>query len=306
MTQKEKFQIIYDGEALQTHEMDIRDLAPALLAIGDLMEEANKIVYGDLATVNVNVKGSFKTGCFQVDLTLVQSLASQLSTLLTSENAVAVTQILSITGFNAMNCFGLLPLIKWVKNRPIKKITKLGNGKSTVEIDDEHKEVEDKVIDLYRNLRARKAVETIIFQPLQKKGIDEFAVKHDKSIVKVVESEKEYFKSPEPEDTLVDENTIETVLQAVTVSFAEGNKWKFTDGNVQFYATIMDESFISKVQTNLAKFAKDDILRVKLHKKSYISGGFLKTDYEITEVIKHESVGKQIALPFEKDEKKAA
>jgi hypothetical protein len=299
MAQKEEFQIIYDGPALENHEMDIRDLAPALLAVGDLLEEANKTLYGDLATVSVNVKGSFKTGCFQVDLTLIQSIASQLSTLLTSDGAVAVTQILSITGFNAMNGFGLIPFIKWVKNRPIKKITKIGDGKSTVEIDEEKKEVEDKVIDLYRNIRARKSVETIIFQPLQKNGVDEFAVKHGDSITKIVDSEKEYFKTPDSQDELLDDQISETNLQAITISFAEGNKWKLTDGNVTFYATVKDQGFIDRVQQNKESFAKDDILKVKLRKKQWISDSGIKTEYEIEEIISHRPAAKQIKLPYD-------
>ena len=299
MAQKEEFQIIYDGSALENNEMDIRDLAPALLAVGDLLEEANKVLYGDLATVNVNVKGSFKTGCFQVDLTLAQTLASQLTTLITSQEAVAVTQILSITGFNALNGFGLIPFIKWVKNRPIKKITRIGEGKSTVEIDDEKKEVEDKVIDLYRNIKARKSVETIIFQPLQKPGVDEFAVKHGESITKVIDSEKEFFKTPDAQDELLDDQIIETNLQAITISFTEGNKWKLTDGNVSFYATVKDQGFLDRVQQNKESFAKDDILKVKLRKKQWISDGGMKTDYEIEEILSHRPAAKQIRMPFE-------
>ncbi len=301
MAQKEEFQIIYDGPALGNNEMDIRDLAPALLAVGDLLEEANKVLYGDLATVNVNVKGSFKTGCFQVDLTLAQSLASQLSTLLTSDQAVAVTQVLSITGFNALNGFGLIPFIKWVKNRSIKKITKVGDGKSTVEIDEEKKEVEDKVIDLYRSIKARKAVETIIFQPLQKTGVDEFAVKHGDSITKVEDAEKEYFKTPDTQDELLDDQVAETNLQAITVSFAEGNKWRFTDGNVAFHAIVKDEGFVSRVQENKEAFAKDDIMKVKLRKRQWVSDTGIRTEYEIEEIISHRPASKQIKLLFDEE-----
>jgi hypothetical protein len=63
MSQK-TLHIAYDGPALDTHEMDVRELAPALLAFSDMFEEANAVLNGDRAKISLNVKGSFKTGSF--------------------------------------------------------------------------------------------------------------------------------------------------------------------------------------------------------------------------------------------------
>ena len=41
---RENFQISYDGPALSVNEMNIKDLAPALLSLGELFEEANEII----------------------------------------------------------------------------------------------------------------------------------------------------------------------------------------------------------------------------------------------------------------------
>lgn len=59
MNQSTEFKIIYDGESLKNHSMEIRDLAPALLALGNLFDEVNRILNGDKAAIklqNINFK----------------------------------------------------------------------------------------------------------------------------------------------------------------------------------------------------------------------------------------------------------
>ena len=70
--------IVYDGPALATHEMDARELAPALLAFSALFEEANAIFNKDRAKIAINVKASFKSGSFGIDLSVVQDLFQNL------------------------------------------------------------------------------------------------------------------------------------------------------------------------------------------------------------------------------------
>ena len=57
------FRIEYDGPALEDHVMDVRMLAPSLLAFRDLCRETGRQIYGDQTVVQVNVvatsEGSF-------------------------------------------------------------------------------------------------------------------------------------------------------------------------------------------------------------------------------------------------------
>lgn len=293
-----EFQLIYDGPALQTNEMDVRDLAPALVALADVIEEANLTAYGQSSSIQVNVKGSFKTGCFKVDLTLVQSFAQQVNNLFSSKEASSVAFILSILGVNLKDGFGLLPLIKWLKNRKIKKIIKKDDSRSIIEVDDEQREVENKVLDLYRNIKVRKSLEMVFTKPLEKEGVNSCSIKYREETFDVNDDEKDLFKSPELADEVIDDKIIETNLQAVSISFLPDNKWRFSDGLATFFAEVKDTDFIAKVQSNKIAFAKDDILKVQLHRKQTISEGGIKTEYEIIKIIDYRPSSVQIPLPF--------
>ena len=53
---KARFTIVYDGEALRSSTMDVRELAPALLAFGDLLTEANRVLNGETTSVSVQME----------------------------------------------------------------------------------------------------------------------------------------------------------------------------------------------------------------------------------------------------------
>jgi len=55
------FSIKYDGPALASHQMDVRELAPALMALASLLEEANREIYPEGSEVRVQVKGKRAT-----------------------------------------------------------------------------------------------------------------------------------------------------------------------------------------------------------------------------------------------------
>ena len=82
MTATAEFSIKYDGPALATHQMDVRELAPALLALSTLLEEANRVVYPESPPVRVNVRGSFQSGSFKIDLSVLQTVREQLVAIL--------------------------------------------------------------------------------------------------------------------------------------------------------------------------------------------------------------------------------
>lgn len=301
-----KFRIIYDGPALENHEMDIRDLAPALIALSDVFEEAAKTLYGKKATVSVKVNASFKAGSFGIDLLASSpSWIKQAVEFLSGDNVSATLNLITLLGLSKVagkqTSKGLLDLIKWIGPRKVKSIHKLPNRNVKIFIDDEEEVFEEEVVELYKNYKLREALQDVIAKPLEREGIDSFAATADegKTFITVTRSESEYFYVERPVDSILSESVAEKALQVISISFSEGNKWRFSDGSASFLAEITDENFLHDIDTMRLNFSKGDMLLTDLKVTQYMSGDSIKTSYEVTKVKKQINPQRQIEFPFE-------
>lgn len=300
---KSSFHVLYDGPALVNHEMSVRDLAPALLALGDMLDEANSALNDARAKVTVQVRASFKTGCFGIELDVVQSLLQQAHSLFGNESIASAKELLEWVG---LVCTGtgtavvsLLKFLKWLRGRKIKLVTLLENGNMKVMVDEDSIEVEEKVIALYRRTKLRQALEDVL-KPLDKDGIDVFAVTNkaqSERFLVIKKNEVGHFKAPIPEPEKLGEEEVIMNLQLVTVAFREDNKWRFSDGSSTFYAQVLDQEFLNQVQSN-EPFAKGDILKARLNRIQLLSGEDMKTEYRLLQVLEHRRSGVQLPIPF--------
>lgn len=104
--------IRYDGPALADHEMDVQDLAPALLALAAIAKIANQKFNGDRASIRVLVNADVEQKCFQLDLSLVQSWMDQAAVLIGKDNVATARQIAEMIGLVSGTTGGLFWLYK--------------------------------------------------------------------------------------------------------------------------------------------------------------------------------------------------
>ena len=297
---KASLQIVYDGPALQSSEMEVRDLAPALLALGELFEEANATVNDGRTKLSVSVKGSFKTGSFGIDLGVTQSLIQQAQDLFAGSPVTAAANLIALLGFTSLTTRGVFQLIKWVRNRDITKVEILSDGVVRVFCDQEHFDTEEKVLALFRNWKLRKAFQDVVHKPLQRPGVDYFAIREpDGDFVAASETEAENFIAPEQEEERLDESERVASLQLVNIAFRDENKWRFHDGASTFYASIVDPSFLSMIESGDLRFGKGDILKVRLKEIKTLVGDQLKAEHQVLEVLDHRRSGAQLKLPIQ-------
>lgn len=311
MSDKATFHLKYDGPALENNEMEVRELAPSLVAIADLLEESNSILNGGSAKVSVNVRGSFKDGSFGIDLTLIQDVYQQVIEFFNSEGIVAAAALLQLLGLDARTVIknGLIPLIKRIRNRKILRIKKKeSTDRVTIIVEDNNGDFEEietnrNVLRLLKSHKVRKAIEEIVTCPLDRDGVDTFAVTDEagEKSLEVKKTERAYFRAPEPEDEFLGETVTEAYLQIVSLSFKKDNKWRFSRGESVFYATIEDEDFLARVHRNEIRFSKDDILKVRLRIIETLTEKGIDTEHYVEEVMEHRSAARQLKLPMEEE-----
>lgn len=290
----EKFHVVYDGKALEEHLMDVRDLAPAMMAISDLLTHANKEINGDKLEIQLNVKANFKTGCFGIEFVEHLSWVNQIKDLLVGPAATALANasgILGLVGFFGGATAGLIQIYKKLEGKPPVKIEETTDNAKVFYSETEYLEVDKRVLRLYRSKVIASDIEKML-EPLSKEGIDSFYVVKemlDENVELFIDKkEVEYFKFQEFDDHL-SESITETFLQIESISFKEKNKWRFNNGGSTINASISDEAFLQKIDSGLLRFGKGDLLKVKLKTIQFLAHTKLKTEFEVMEVIEHKT-----------------
>lgn len=286
-------QIAYDGSALRDGTMDVRDLAPALLAVGQLFDAANHTLNGDRAKVSVHVKAT-EYGSFSIVLDLIQSIYQYGTTLLSSDEVVAALNLKELLFGGAV---GLLVLIKKLKGGKPDKIERLSADTIRLTFGTEVFDVPLRLLRLYQDLAVRDAAERIVKEPLEKPGIDTFKVIEGKAVViEVKEADIKSFEKPSFEEKTLLNEVRKSAFSIVSLAFKEDNKWRLHDGNNQISATIADPEFLWKVDRNELAFAKGDVLVCQVRVKQSQTESGLKTDYIVEKVDEHIPAPRQLSL----------
>ena len=293
------FTVQYGGPALDAHVMPIRELAPAMLALGELFTDASKLLFPDFAKetpISLNVR-AHKEGSFGIDLLLLGlGFWDQSVVLLNSPAVNALANLEQLL----VGRRGLVALLKALRGqKPIEVITQ-APGEIVYETDGMKLSFPPEVLTLHNNLTIRREIEAVV-DPLRERGIETvtFKTASDPEPVVVAKDDLPGFVLSDDEEELGEPQEVKRFYEIVSLTFVEGNKWQFREssGGPTFYAAIEDIDFVNAVLRGMETFASGDLLEcIVLEQQVRSTKKGLQLRRRIQEVIRHERSGAQLQV----------
>ena len=285
--------VAYDGPALADGSMNVRDLAPAMMAVGGFFDAANRIANGGNASVRVNVRAT-SAGSFEVSFEVVQALQAadvfgeDVRDFLTTANALKAL----LVGGGGVTA-GIIALVKWLRGRR-PQVKRINEQLYTFTVDGETYEVPLELLRLYQDTGIRRNLQDMV-KPVKEPEIDRVMLREaGRTVQEVTKDDVEAFDVPEYEDLILDE-TRRYAFSIVSLAFKQNNKWRLTDGQNTFSVQMNDEAFQRRVDDNDVAFAKGDVLVCDLRTIQWQVEDGVKSEYEVVQVVAHRQA-RQLSL----------
>ncbi|MDP2409727.1 MAG: hypothetical protein Q8M26_05520 [Pseudolabrys sp.] len=307
---RHEFSVAYLGKDRgDDHSIDVQTLAPALLAFGRLLREANSEFNGKKSTAKVLVVSDFEHKCFNINFELVVGLYEQVRQLLSTEQAQSAKNVLEWVGIlggpPATVAGTYLAYLKWRRGRKIESVTPLidSDRTGTVEVriqgDDATVHVHQHIYNLAENPKALRATRDALL-PLGQEGFDTVQLKEGDVVVdEIKDDDVEHIVAScnvgieETKETEPEVEVTPAWLSVYSPVYDErAPSWRFRLGKDVIYADI-SETNIAHEALERGGAMVEDAYQVKLEITTEIDSAGKKGEpsYKVLEVIRFVPAG---------------
>lgn len=303
--QRERLSVRYAGPALEANSMDVRQLAPSLLALADLFAIAHAEAGPTLTPPPALEVTAQRGGSFIVDLWLAAQ--DQFVDLLGGDTSTATANGLGIG-------VPVVGAISWLIHR-----RRRGREQAVTRVDPGTVRVNwaDGTV-LEAPIAAERLVERMdfnrtaaqVFEPLRKEGIESVEIQTTSSrgrgfvrSAKVERDDLPSFSQPPSDDKVLSDNTRIVTVRIENAAFKVGNKWRVHDGRASMWASLDDLGYVQRIVAGEERFGLGDRLVVQMRDRQLqtTEGDGITWEHSIQRVIEHRHLPPPDELPFSDD-----
>ena len=303
------FTVAFEGVPFENGEIAVSDLAPALLALGEVVQAANRVLNGDRAEAHLKLRatneGSFEA-LLSIDVSMLDAIKDMLDAVVDSPaRLIAADQLLNllIKGGTILGTatVGLLAAVKFLGGKKPDKVEERDNGTTSITVNQTTIFVDRRTVLLLEDLKTREALESFGEKALGIEGVRtlRFGERGTEADVVLTPNDRGSFKVPEPgdEEPRIETMEREVLLKIVTSHFRDGYKWRFTDGGEKpFTADIEDAAFLNSVLDGKLSLSAHDTLRCLIREEQRLTSSGLSKEIKVLEVLEHIPGARQLRL----------
>ncbi len=272
--------------------MPAYEVAAYIIAFSDFLGVVSHKTYGEKIIIKTEIQG-FRKDSFDIDLAFHIDV---MGAMLLTQSTMSIKDFIEL----------IRKCIKaWIhlNGKPPKSISPDSSNKNNLHIENQNGQIfytTINVSNIVTDPKAGDAAEQFIKKPLEA-GLSHICI-NSKTGGEVAKIEKKDASSFVPiiikKPSLIEQEMQMTLLIESPV-FKEGKKWRFSDGQSSFYADIVDQEFLKKVDSGMERFGKGDQLVARVRFVQSGTFGSLKLERIIIKVLKHQTPQeKQLPIQF--------
>ena len=290
-----EFAVSYEGSAFADYTMDVRDLAPALIALGQAFDRANALLNGDRAKITLSVRAT-SPGSFEISL-ILQQLFEEASGVLTEDFFSPAVNLREVVLGSPVAGISLLSVLKRLRGKKPKTSEQQRQGEGVLfEADNVRIYVPTEVALLYADRPMRNHLEEFV-KPLLKEAVERVVIRENQTEMESIRRDEAAYFEVEKEEGQVTENIIPRQrLRVVSPVFSKEGKWRLSDGANTHWYSMKDEDFAKEVQKG-RRFGIDDTLVCEVLMTQRLEDNErLRLEFTVLSVIEHIAPGEQMRL----------
>lgn len=250
----------YRGEAVSLGRMSSYDAAKSIIAFSDFMGIVSRRLYGEKVELRTEIQG-FRGESFDTEFVFL--IGGVLTTLLSQQPASPK----QVWDFIAAS----IRAWRHLDGKPPKSVTQDADHAACCYVENHlgaKAYITNNVYNLVVDQRAGEAIKGFVRDPLES-GLESVRLSTEggKQEIEMIPSGESHAFVPISAETVLTEFTAEMNVVVMSPDFKEGNKWRFSDGQAEFYAGIEDDAFNGRIARRQIRFGLGDVLRVSMNVK---------------------------------------